>query len=68
MIVDSLHLSQNIPTALQSLGCIAQHSPSVFEAHEEEITCYILEEVFAAPKVSVNFCDASSSKYKPTYV
>ncbi|KAJ9673634.1 hypothetical protein PVL29_023280 [Vitis rotundifolia] len=45
-LVDSLHAGQNIPTILQSLGCMAQHSVSAFEARDKEITSYINETFF----------------------
>ncbi|KAL3513624.1 hypothetical protein ACH5RR_026341 [Cinchona calisaya] len=64
MLVDSLHLGQNIPTVLQSLGCIAQHSVSAFEAHEKEISHYILEEIFPVSNVNksneINLFDQTS--------
>ena len=44
--MDSLHGGQNIPTVLQSLGCMAQHSLSAFEARDKEITSYINETYF----------------------
>ncbi|OVA03847.1 hypothetical protein BVC80_8065g3 [Macleaya cordata] len=40
-LVDSLHSRENVPTVLQSLGCIAQYSVSTFESREEEITSFI---------------------------
>ncbi|KAL3845532.1 hypothetical protein ACJIZ3_002935 [Penstemon smallii] len=46
MLVDSLCNGQNTPTVLQSLGCLAQHSISTFEAQEKVITHYIVEEIF----------------------
>ncbi|KAF5177701.1 sister chromatid cohesion protein PDS5-like protein, partial [Thalictrum thalictroides] len=36
-LVDSLHAGQKMSTALQSLGCIAQYSLSVFGSREKEI-------------------------------
>ncbi|XP_062146872.1 sister chromatid cohesion protein PDS5 homolog B isoform X4 [Alnus glutinosa] len=45
-LVDSLHSRRNIPTVLQSLGCIAQYSVSTFEAQDGEITSYINEKIF----------------------
>ncbi|KAJ8766127.1 hypothetical protein K2173_021644 [Erythroxylum novogranatense] len=42
-LVDFLHSSRNIPTVLQSLGCTAQHSISVFESHFDGIRLYIFE-------------------------
>ncbi|XP_012078230.1 sister chromatid cohesion protein PDS5 homolog A [Jatropha curcas] len=45
-LVYSLHRGWNTPTILQSLGCIAQHSVSAFEAQEREIRLYIFERIF----------------------
>ncbi|KAJ8762889.1 hypothetical protein K2173_023018 [Erythroxylum novogranatense] len=45
-LVDFLHCSRNIPTVLQSLGCIAQHSISVLESHFDGIRSYIFEHIF----------------------
>ncbi|KAL5704355.1 hypothetical protein ACHQM5_022795 [Ranunculus cassubicifolius] len=36
-LVDSLHMRQNLSTVLQSLGCIAQSSVSMFGSREKEI-------------------------------
>lgn len=40
-LVESLHCGKNIPTVLQSLGCLAQHSASTFEAQDQKITPFI---------------------------
>ncbi|XP_038716130.1 sister chromatid cohesion protein PDS5 homolog A isoform X1 [Tripterygium wilfordii] len=45
-LLDSLCRGLNIPTVLQSLGCIAQHSISAFEIQEPEIKRYIYENIF----------------------
>ncbi|KAL7117964.1 hypothetical protein ACP275_03G105700 [Erythranthe tilingii] len=45
-LVDSLCNGENVPTVLQSLGCMAQHSVSTFEAQEKVIAHYIFEEIF----------------------
>ncbi|KAJ9167086.1 hypothetical protein P3X46_021763 [Hevea brasiliensis] len=45
-LVDSLHRGWNTPTILQSLGCIAQHSVTSFEAQYGEIRSYIVERIF----------------------
>ncbi|CAA0827902.1 ARM repeat superfamily protein [Striga hermonthica] len=45
-LVDSLCNGQNAPTVLQSLGCLAQHSPPSFEDLEKVITNYIVEKIF----------------------
>ncbi|KAI7739411.1 hypothetical protein M8C21_010754 [Ambrosia artemisiifolia] len=46
-LVDALESGQHIPTVLQSLGCMAQHSVSAFESHAEEITRYIFDNIFS---------------------
>lgn len=45
-LVDSLHNGENLPTVLQSLGCISQHSVSAFETQNRDITSYIYEKIF----------------------
>lgn len=45
-LVDALESGQHTRTVLQSLGCMAQHSVSAFESHAEEITQYIVENIF----------------------
>ncbi|KAK1422159.1 hypothetical protein QVD17_25081 [Tagetes erecta] len=47
-LVDALESGQHTPTVLQSLGCMAQHSVSAFETHAEEITRYIVDNIFLA--------------------
>ncbi|KAF6152763.1 hypothetical protein GIB67_004592 [Kingdonia uniflora] len=44
-LVDSLHARQNVPTVLQSLGCISQYSISTFESREKEIV-HIIKSFF----------------------
>ncbi|GMN51775.1 hypothetical protein TIFTF001_020913 [Ficus carica] len=44
-LVESLHCGKNIPTVLQSLGCLAQHSASTFEAQDQKITPFIYETI-----------------------
>ncbi|PIA47377.1 hypothetical protein AQUCO_01400210v1 [Aquilegia coerulea] len=44
-LVDSLHAGQNMSTVLQSLGCIAQYSFSLFGSREKEIT-EIIQTIF----------------------
>lgn len=44
--MDSLRDGQNVPTILQSLGCMAQYSVSTFESQEKVITNYIVDEIF----------------------
>lgn len=53
--MDALRSGQNIPTVLQSLGCMAQHSVSTFEAQEREITQFIVENFFEGNSVSFEF-------------
>ncbi|XP_055832582.1 sister chromatid cohesion protein PDS5 homolog B isoform X3 [Solanum dulcamara] len=53
MLVDSLHLGKQLPTVLQSLGCLAQHSVLAFQAHEEVVTRYIIEEIFELTDVAM---------------
>ncbi|KAL6515543.1 hypothetical protein OROHE_018577 [Orobanche hederae] len=45
-LVDSLCSGENVPTVLQSLGCLAQYSLSSFGDQEKVITHYIVEEIF----------------------
>ncbi|XP_010692404.2 sister chromatid cohesion protein PDS5 homolog B isoform X2 [Beta vulgaris subsp. vulgaris] len=45
-LVKSLHSGQNLPTVMQSLGCISQHAVVVFQKHENEIFSYIREIIF----------------------
>ncbi|XP_021806603.1 sister chromatid cohesion protein PDS5 homolog A isoform X3 [Prunus avium] len=45
-LVDSLVGGHNIPTVLQSLGCLAQYSVSTFESQDEEITPCIYQKIF----------------------
>ncbi|KAM3308707.1 sister chromatid cohesion protein PDS5 B [Capsicum chacoense] len=52
-LVDYLHLGKQLPTVLQSLGCLAQYSVSAFQAHEEVVTHYITEEIFHLTDVAM---------------
>ncbi|KAJ7965575.1 sister chromatid cohesion protein PDS5-like A isoform X1 [Quillaja saponaria] len=45
-LIDMLYTQRNIPTVLQSLGCIAQHSASVIETRDKEITSFICQKIF----------------------
>ncbi|CAA2988300.1 sister chromatid cohesion PDS5 homolog A isoform X2 [Olea europaea subsp. europaea] len=57
-LVDSLCSGQNIPTVLQSIGCMAQHSVLTYDAQEKEITKYIVEEIFQGKDNLVpEYCD-----------
>ncbi|KAL1833660.1 hypothetical protein ACET3Z_003311 [Daucus carota] len=42
-LVDAMEGGQNIPTVLQSLGCLAQYSAPTFESHVQDIGQYIVE-------------------------
>lgn len=54
---ESLRNGLNIPTVLQSLGCLAQHSVSTFETQNGEITQLIHEKIFQVIVLSlVWFC------------
>ncbi|GAV71980.1 Cnd1 domain-containing protein [Cephalotus follicularis] len=53
-LVETLHMGRNIPTVLQSLGCIAQCSASSFESQDENITSYIYDCIL---KVNVESLD-----------
>ncbi|CAA6667666.1 unnamed protein product [Spirodela intermedia] len=50
-----LNRGQNMPTILQSLGCIAQHSLSSFQLHAEEITQFIIQKIISDVEVRSNF-------------
>ncbi|KAL6962149.1 hypothetical protein U1Q18_037103 [Sarracenia purpurea var. burkii] len=53
-LVDALLVGKNIPTVLQSLGCIAQHSVSIFESRYGEIRRYIVEKIFQSTDVAMS--------------
>ncbi|KAA8538477.1 hypothetical protein F0562_027977 [Nyssa sinensis] len=53
-LVDSLHSGENIPTVLQSLGCLAQHSVLAFETQAGEITQYIVEKIFHSTDIEIS--------------
>ncbi|KAD2805787.1 hypothetical protein E3N88_39164 [Mikania micrantha] len=59
-LVDALVSGQHTPTILQSLGCLAQHSGSAFEAHAEEITRYIVDNIFLLKEVEKSHISVSS--------
>ncbi|XP_022131924.1 sister chromatid cohesion protein PDS5 homolog A isoform X2 [Momordica charantia] len=44
-LVDSLHRGINLPTVLQSLGCVAKYSVSTFDDQDVGITPYIYEKI-----------------------
>lgn len=47
-LVASLHRGMNLPTVLQSLGCIAKYSVSTFDDHDQDdgIISHIYEKIF----------------------
>ncbi|XP_021843917.1 sister chromatid cohesion protein PDS5 homolog B [Spinacia oleracea] len=45
-LLKSLHSGLNLPTVLQSLGCISQHAVVEFQKQENEILSYIRERIF----------------------
>lgn len=47
-LVTSLHESRNIPSVLQSLGCIAQYSFSTYALYDEQIMQFIVENIFCS--------------------
>ncbi|XAR55569.1 hypothetical protein NMG60_11035678 [Bertholletia excelsa] len=60
-LMDALHGGNNIPTVLQSLGTLAQHSVSTFENHDGEISQYIIDKFFLSTSVEMpNFIDSSN--------
>ncbi|XP_068341361.1 sister chromatid cohesion protein PDS5 homolog B isoform X2 [Pyrus communis] len=60
-LVDSLLVGQNIPTVLQSLGCLAQHSVSTFQSQVGEITHYIYQKIFQVNSSDfIDSCDDAS--------
>ncbi|MCO5560048.1 hypothetical protein L7F22_013654 [Adiantum nelumboides] len=55
-LLDLLESSINLATILQSLGCIAQHAVSVFEANEEDLVNFLVKDLFRRDSVSSG-CD-----------
>lgn len=51
--MDSLDNGQNIPTVLQSLGCLAQYSTPTFESHVQDIGQYIIKKFFQVNNLSL---------------
>ncbi|XP_054798442.1 sister chromatid cohesion protein PDS5 homolog B isoform X2 [Prosopis cineraria] len=47
-LIISLYSQRNLPTVLQSLGCIAQYSISTFDTRDAEITKYISHKIIQA--------------------
>ncbi|MED6211114.1 hypothetical protein PIB30_070449 [Stylosanthes scabra] len=56
-LIDSLYSQWNVPTVLQSLGCIAQHSVLTFETRGVEITSYISQRII---QEHLDDCDSMS--------
>uniref|UniRef100_A0A7N0TLY4 Sister chromatid cohesion protein PDS5 homolog A n=1 Tax=Kalanchoe fedtschenkoi TaxID=63787 RepID=A0A7N0TLY4_KALFE len=50
-LVDSLKIGHNIPTILQALGCLAQHSTRAYDSFRSEVTTYIEETIFQTSDV-----------------
>ncbi|KAF7829837.1 sister chromatid cohesion protein PDS5-like protein A isoform X1 [Senna tora] len=59
-LIVSLYSQCNVPTVLQSLGCIAQYSKSTFETRDEEITSYICQKIIQEKHLD-DVHDATSS-------
>ncbi|KAL8170975.1 hypothetical protein V2J09_022779 [Rumex salicifolius] len=47
-LVKSLYTGRNVLSALQSLGCLAQHNAIAFQKQEKEISSYIKDQIFKA--------------------
>ncbi|CAO2834529.1 unnamed protein product [Amaranthus hypochondriacus] len=45
-LLESLYSGRNLPTVIQSLGCIFQHSVVAFQKKENEVFSYIKERIF----------------------
>ncbi|XP_010521251.1 PREDICTED: sister chromatid cohesion protein PDS5 homolog A isoform X2 [Tarenaya hassleriana] len=60
VLLDSLQCGRNIPTILQSLGCIGQYSVSVFETIYGDIRSYVYQVFQAEPSDNQPPCDQSS--------
>jgi len=52
-LVDTLEEKTNLPTVLQSLGCIAQTAMPVFETRESEIEEFIINKILKTDGVSL---------------
>lgn len=50
-VVNSLHDGCNIPTLLQSLGCILQYSSSTYELYNEQIMHFIVHDILCSSEV-----------------
>ncbi|XP_058218154.1 sister chromatid cohesion protein PDS5 homolog B isoform X2 [Rhododendron vialii] len=61
-LVNALHGGQNIPTLLQSWGCLAQHAVSGFDSRHEEISRFIIENLLQSTNVEKSDCIDSSDE------
>lgn len=52
-LVDTMEEKTNLPTVLQSLGCIAQTAMPVFETRESEIEEFIINKILKSDGVSL---------------
>ncbi|XP_068663367.1 sister chromatid cohesion protein PDS5 homolog B isoform X2 [Aristolochia californica] len=52
-LMESLEACKNMPAVLQSLGCIAQYAPPIYEKREEEIIQFVTEKLFASKNVDI---------------
>ncbi|KAL2317798.1 hypothetical protein Fmac_031674 [Flemingia macrophylla] len=59
-LIDSLYSEWNVPTILQSLGCIAQYCVSNFGSRDEEIASYICQNIIQMEHLNDGH-DATSS-------
>ncbi|XP_027940300.1 sister chromatid cohesion protein PDS5 homolog A isoform X2 [Vigna unguiculata] len=57
-LIDSLYSERNVPTILQSLGCITQYV-SNFETQVEEITSYIFQKIIQMEHLDDGHCATS---------
>ncbi|CAN8234143.1 unnamed protein product [Cochlearia groenlandica] len=60
VLIDSLLGRRNIPTTLQSLACIGQHSVLAFDNMYEDISSYVYQVFQAEPSDHQPSCDMSS--------
>ena len=49
-VVGGLHDNHNIPTLLQSLGLILEHSPSMYTLYDDQFINFV-QHVFVSPEV-----------------
>lgn len=60
----SLHEMTNLPTVLQSLGCIGRYSPETFDDLDAKITPFINEKIFHVLHWSLD--ELLSASYDPS--